>query len=206
MNRETILAEIKRTARDGKALGRDAFFNETGIGERAWSGRFWALWSDAVKEAGLEGRGMEGPHSQELVFDKLLELTRKLARFPTVPEMDMERISDTTFPSSRSITRRWDRKTLFERLIAYASENENWADLVKCLDRAAPREASASESGAEQQDYGHVYLIRSGRVCKVGSTRSVYSRNATVVRQAPLGGDLIHTISTDDPTHRALLA
>jgi len=200
MDRETILAEIKRTARDGKALGRDAFTKETGISERAWSGRFWARWSDAVREAGLEARTMQGAHAQDFVFDRLLELTRRLGRFPTVPEMDMERIQDSSFPSSRSITRRWDRKSMFDGLIAYALKNDQWADLVEILQRATPQGANEIEQADPgPQDYGHVYLIKSGKVYKVGSSRAVYSRTATVVRQSPLGGELIHTISTDDP-------
>lgn len=200
MNRETILAEIRRTAHNGKALGRDAFSKETGISERAWSGRFWARWSDAVREAGLEARTMQGAHDAKFVFDKILEFTRRLGHFPTVPEMDMERIQDDSFPSSRSITRRWDRKTMFDGLIEYASKDERWTDLVEVLQRAMPQTPLASEpSHIETKDYGHVYLIKSGKAYKVGSSRAVYSRTATVVRQSPLGGDLIHTISTDDP-------
>jgi len=85
-------------------------------------------------------------------------------------------------------------------LIEYASEDERWADLVEVLQRARPQIANeGDQDDAGSQDYGHVYLIRSGKVYKVGSSRAVYSRTATVVRQSPLGGDLIHTISTDDP-------
>ena len=85
-------------------------------------------------------------------------------------------------------------------LIEYASEDERWADLVEVLQRARPQIANeGDQDDAGSQDYGHVYLIRSGKVYKVGSSRAVYSRTATVVRQSPLGVDLIHTIATDDP-------
>src|SRR5579883_2029392 len=59
--------------------------------------------------------------------------------------------------------------------------------------------AKQKEDDTGSPDYGHVYLIKSGKAHKVGSSRAVYNRTATVVRQAPLGGELIHTISTDDP-------
>jgi hypothetical protein len=55
MNKEHILAEIKRTAvlNGGVALGKDRFFQETGIKSSDWIGKLWARWGDAVKEAGL---------------------------------------------------------------------------------------------------------------------------------------------------------
>jgi hypothetical protein len=89
---------------------------------------------------------------------------------------------------------------MFDGLIKYASTDERWVSLVDILQRAKPQVANEAEQrDAGAQDYGHVYLIRSGKSYKVGSSRAVYSRTATVVRQSPLGGDLIHTIATDDP-------
>lgn len=44
MNKEFILAEIVRTAREngGVALGRDRFRAATGIKDSDWHGKFWA--------------------------------------------------------------------------------------------------------------------------------------------------------------------
>jgi hypothetical protein len=44
MNKEHIIAEIRRTAElnAGVPLGRLVFFNETGIKESDWKGRFFA--------------------------------------------------------------------------------------------------------------------------------------------------------------------
>jgi hypothetical protein len=200
MTRDQILDEIRRTATNGTALGRDAFANETGIRERDWSGKFWARWGDAVTEAGLKSKGMQERHNESYVFDKILSLMKRFGRFPTIPEMEMERITDDSFPSSRSITRRCDRKTLFDQLINYAASDERWLMLVDKLKDAAPTSTTKeSESTNETALWGHVYLIKSGKLFRIGSTRAIYSRTATVIRQAPLGGDLIHQISTDDP-------
>lgn len=51
MNKQHILAEIARIAsrNGGVALGRERFFQETGIKESDWLGKYWARWSDAVK-------------------------------------------------------------------------------------------------------------------------------------------------------------
>jgi len=51
-----ILSEIKRTtdAHGGTPLSRLAFESETGIKRFDWFGRYWARWSDALREAGCE--------------------------------------------------------------------------------------------------------------------------------------------------------
>jgi hypothetical protein len=200
MTKQFILAEIKRTARDGFALGRDSFTKETGIKERDWSGRYWARWSDAVKEAGLEPRMFQGARDEVVLFEMLLVLTRKLGHFPTIPEMDMERFGNPSFPSSRSITRRFDRKTLFENLLTYISNDTDWVDLEDTIRLAMPKSlVENKEETNAASDHGHVYLIRSDKVFKIGCSRALYNRTATVVRQSPFGGELIHSISTDDP-------
>ena len=53
VDKRQILDEIKRTAEanQGNALGVDRFFQETGIKVADWHGKFWARWSDALREA-----------------------------------------------------------------------------------------------------------------------------------------------------------
>lgn len=200
MTKEFILGEIRRTARDGVPLGHRAFATATGIKEHDWRGKLWARWGDAVNEAGFEARAKQERHPEELIFDKILALTEKLGHFPAISEMQMERVADSSFPNNRSIFRRYDRKTLLDSLIAYSAKDKNWSELGDKLLEALP--TVTETSGGEQPGtvgYGHVYLIRAENAFKIGCSRSVYSRTATVVRQSPYGGELIHTISTDDP-------
>ncbi|MEM8550518.1 MAG: hypothetical protein AAGF10_06985, partial [Verrucomicrobiota bacterium] len=52
-SRELILSEVKRlSGSSGKAPGKDAFTEITGISEYEWSG-YWMKWSDVIREAGL---------------------------------------------------------------------------------------------------------------------------------------------------------
>jgi hypothetical protein len=55
MNKRHIIEEIKRTvaANDGRPLGHRKFSTETGIQYADWYGKHWAIWSDALREAGF---------------------------------------------------------------------------------------------------------------------------------------------------------
>jgi hypothetical protein len=55
MTKEEILDEIKRiaAANDSIPPGAQRFRSETGISESAWSGKYWARWGDALREAGF---------------------------------------------------------------------------------------------------------------------------------------------------------
>lgn len=67
MDKQQILAEIIRTASSngGVALGRERFFQETGIKESDWLGKFSARWGDAVKEAGCVPNQLQAPLEED---------------------------------------------------------------------------------------------------------------------------------------------
>jgi hypothetical protein len=67
VDREQVLAEIQRCAakNGGQPLGRGRFEEETGIRESDWLGRYWARWSDAVKEAGFAPNALQGAYSDD---------------------------------------------------------------------------------------------------------------------------------------------
>ena len=46
MTRDFIISEIQRTAEanDGKALGKQRFYQETGLKESDWYGKYWTKW------------------------------------------------------------------------------------------------------------------------------------------------------------------
>ena len=55
MNRQQIVAEIKRIAFDnsGRAPGSQSFERSTGVKKSDWYPELWLRWGDALVEAGL---------------------------------------------------------------------------------------------------------------------------------------------------------
>ena len=91
-SKEFIVQEIRRCAAEngGKPLGRARFQAETGIRETDWSGRYWTLWSDVVRDAGYEPNRLQGRVLDDAgLLDCLARLTVELGRFPTAPDLRM---------------------------------------------------------------------------------------------------------------------
>src|ERR1041385_2742736 len=99
MDKEHILREIKRTAEanGGVPLGRKRFFVETGIKEFDWCGKYWARWSDAVREAGYSPNERSAKVDESQVVKNLIALTRELGRFPSIAEIRLKKRADDSF-------------------------------------------------------------------------------------------------------------
>ena len=107
MDKKYILKEIARTAMEngGKALGKDRFENATGIKFSDWYGKYWARWSDAVIEAGLEPNEMQAGYDEEWLIKQLICLIRDIKKFPTAGELRMKAHNDKEFPSHNTVMR-----------------------------------------------------------------------------------------------------
>jgi hypothetical protein len=107
MDKQHILGEIKRTAaaNSGVPLGTAKFFQETGIKNSDWLGRFWARWGDAVREAGFEPNQLQAAYHQDTLIEKVIDLTRELGHFVR-DEIKIKVRHDTTFPGSHTFLRR----------------------------------------------------------------------------------------------------
>src|SRR5438128_191281 len=100
MDRNYILTEIRRTTSEngGTPLGFRRFLKETGIREPDWT-RYWARWSDAIREAGLASTNRFGVSIPEsTLLEKLATLVRELGRFPVVRELRIKAVADPDFP------------------------------------------------------------------------------------------------------------
>jgi len=81
MTKEQILDEIKRIAAENNGIppGSQRFVSETGIAASAWSGKYWARWSDALREAGFPPNVWQVPHEEEFLIESYVLLFANLA-------------------------------------------------------------------------------------------------------------------------------
>src|SRR5579863_9619798 len=104
MDKEYILGEIKRTARvnGGLPLGQGRFLKETGIKESDWSGKHWARWGDAVREAGFEPNQRQLAYDDDILMERLISLMRELGHFPVRNELRLKARKDPSFPNEKT--------------------------------------------------------------------------------------------------------
>ena len=203
VTRTYILDEIKRTAREngGVPLGRRRFAVETGLKEQDWSGRYWARWGDALKEAGFRPNQLQVRLNDSLVLEKLALLIRELGRLPVEMELRMRRRDDLTFPSHNTFKRFGPRAKLTAAVAAWCQEHpgyDNVAKICAASDTAEP-EAVAPRPRAADTEFGSVYLLKSGRYYKIGRSNAVGRRERELAIQLPERATVVHNIKTDDP-------
>lgn len=198
MDRETIIAEIKRTAaaNGGKPLGRDRFQAETGIRPHHLM-KFWARYGDAVKEAGLSPNALQEPFDEGTVLRRVVELARELGRFPTWGDFRVKRTNDATFPS-HGVFARFPKPQLVPKVAAYCAANPGYDDVAAmCI---VEPESVEPEAKPDTTSDGFVYLLKSGRFYKIGKTNSVGMRERQLQIQLPEQARTVHAIKTDDPS------
>lgn len=202
MEKQHILNEISRTALEngGQALGRQRFFEATGIKEEDWLGKHWVKWSDAVKEAGFASAEMQTAYSDEYILKNYAELVRDLGHLPTVAEIKMKSRSVENFPSHNTFNRFGSKQRLINRLHTYCAERSEYEDVEEiCLPHVKTDEAETEEESVNAgSSDGHIYLIKSGRYYKIGRTNSLARRERELAIQLPEPAETIHTIATDD--------
>lgn len=203
MNKEHILREIRRTAEanGGKPLGRLRFFSETGIKESDWSGRYWARWNDALREAGYGPNKLQESYDDAFLLQRLAELVRELGHVPVVTELRLKTRADPTFPNSKTLLGRFGNKQqLLVRLLEYVQTHAKDKDLIPLIAAAVTPAAQEEESvSADETEIGFVYLLRSGRYSKIGRSNAAGRRERELAIQLPEKASMVHVIRTDDP-------
>jgi hypothetical protein len=202
--KEHILAEIARTAlaNGGSPLGRDRFFQETGIKDSDWNGKLWSRWSDAVRVAGFAPNGLKSAYPEEELLARVAELARELGRFPVTAEMRLKRRADREFPNDKVFFNRFGtRRALVAAMIEYCRQRPDLADVAMICASAPHQPAQPAETAASDDDaaIGWVYLLKSGRHYKVGRSNAVGRRERELALQLPERATVVHSIKTDDP-------
>lgn len=132
MDRQTIIAEIKRTAAEngGKPLGRLRLESETGIRPTDWM-KYWSRFADAHREAGFEPTERTAAYDAEELFRRLALLARELGRFPTQADLRVKAHADPTFPSLRTFDKRLGSKAeIVAKVAAYCTANSEFNDVL----------------------------------------------------------------------------
>ena len=203
MTKEHILNEITRiaAANNGVPPGSQRFKTDTGIGESAWSGKYWARWGDALREAGFSPNLWQAPHSEEVFVQAYIRLIREIGHFPTVREISLKRRQDSSVPSSGSFKRFGSKPVAANRIIEFCRNNQGYEDVITICEPVAlespARDERTSMSPAVE---GFVYLIKSGRHYKIGRSNSAGRREYELAIQLPEKATKIHEIRTDDPS------
>lgn len=203
MNKEHILAEIKRTAEANaeKPLGKHGFTSQTGIKYSDWFGIHWARWGDAVREAGLAPNEMTGAYDDAAVIEQYAKLARELGRLPVKGDLRLHRRKDSQFSSDKVFERLGAKAELIRRLFAFCEGKGGYEDVLELCKKFTPR-ATDSENDVRIADVeiGFVYLIRAGRFYKIGKTNAAGRREREIALQLPDRAVTVHVIRTDDPS------
>jgi len=203
-DKEGILREIARCAAEnnGVPLGKRRFEAATDIRESDWSGRYWARWSDAIREAGFEPNALrERLLDDEGLLRCLALLTQQLGHYPTGPEMRMHHRSNPDFPNQSTFTLRLGKRSVQVELLAgYTSAHSEFADVYDiCAPLLAREDIVFAPADTTRQSCGYLYLVRSGRYHKIGRSNHLGRRAYEIALQLPEKLQMVHSIETDDP-------
>jgi hypothetical protein len=203
MNRQQILAEIKRIALDngGQAPGMQAFERATGVRKSEWYPHTWLRWSDALVEAGCAPNTFQTKTSDEFLFEKYIELTRELGRFPIEGEIRRRARTDASFPNHTAYIRFGGKQKLLAEIAAHCRKASGFDDILAlCVEQGNTSAPASSGKGHEAKvATGFVYLMKSGHHYKIGRTNSMGRRGSELAIKIPVPPTTLHSIETDDP-------
>ncbi len=205
--KQHILNEIKRTAEKngGKPLGSAKFSNITGIKNSDWYGKPWNEWNgwgDALKEAGYAPNQMQEAYDQDFLIQSLISLIRKLGHFPVDAELRRETARDPNFPNHTIWVRRLGNKSKrVEKVMAFCRQSDEYQDILNICEPLISAPVSNDEylDFQEDENFGFVYLMKSGKYFKIGKTNAIDRRQYEIGIQLPETIEPIHSIRTDDP-------
>jgi hypothetical protein len=202
MNRQRILDEIKRTAadNDGVPLGLLRFQKVTGINRDAWLGKFWRRWSEAVEEAGFTPNLRSAAFEREALVEHLAVLTREHRRFPTDADIGLANVSGARLPHKHRFRKLGTVRMRVDLVRQFAREHADYQDILAWLPATDGAEPETDTTAAPHGVDGAVYMLKLGKHYKIGKSFRVPQRHREISIELPEKPDVIHVITTDDPT------
>lgn len=200
MDRDSILAEVRRTAVEngGVALGRLRLETEAGVKAHHWK-KYWARYGDLVREAGFEPNKLVDAIPDDELCAAVVVLARELGRFPTLADLQVRRAYDAAFPSVGVFQRLGNKAAIVTKVVAYCRARDGHEDVPAMCPDATHKRPSKSPQTDTTGD-GFVYLIESGRFYKIGHSVHAGARERQLAIQLPEPVATVHVIRTDDPT------
>jgi len=203
MTKETILKEIRRlaAANGGVPPGRLVLESEAGINESAWCGKYWAKWSDAVREAGFEPNKMTTAYPRDHLLGILAQMAKEVGHIPTIAELRLRGQSRQGMPTDKTFGRLGSKNARIAQLLDYCRNRQDFDDVVEICQRALAQTPEDTESGSASTDGdGEVYLLKSGRRYKFGFTNDLDRRIRELAHQTAEEIAKVHSVRTDDPS------
>lgn len=199
--KQDIIDAIRRTAKEngGKPLGVDRFEKETGINPYDW-GKYWARFGDAQKEAGFKPNQLQGAYDSEFLIEKIVGLSRKLNKFPTYGEIQVEDHNDAQFPNKNVFYRLGTKEQFATAVMEYCKKKKDCDDIIGFCESALAKSTKEDAIDKPGNILGEVYLFKSGRYYKIGKTFDTVRRGKELKIQLPERCELVHSIKTDDPS------
>lgn len=201
LTKQDIIDAIRKTAKenDDKPLGTDRFEKETGINSYDW-GKYWARFGEAQKEAGFMPNQLQSAYVDKFIIEKIIGLVRKLGKFPTQREMQVEHNNDAEFPSKGVFHRLGTKEQIVLKVMEYCKNKNDHNDIVKLCESILGNSNEEETTDESNIEVGEVYLFKSGRYYKIGKTNDTVRRGSELRIQLPEKCTLIHSIKTDDPS------
>ncbi|MBK7360947.1 MAG: GIY-YIG nuclease family protein [Micavibrio sp.] len=209
--KQHILSEIKRTAEKngGKPLGMGQFFQATGIKRDDWLGKAWNdwnRWSDVQAEADYTPNQFQGAYGQDILIEKLITFIRTLGHFPMKVEFKRESARNEHFPDYATFAKNLGKKkSMIEAVKNFCRQTpDEYQDILEICEPLITGHTTSVEEDVEdfrdQEDFGFVYLMKSGKNYKIGCTKALDRRQYEIGIQLPEKIEPIHSIRTDDPS------
>jgi hypothetical protein len=201
--REDIIAEIRRLAAViGRPPGSHLFEAETGLRAHQWRGVYWARWSDALREAGLQPNSRQDKAHPDVLLEQLAVATRRLGHCPTVDELALYRRTSPA-PTPSTVRLHFGRRAaLIARLRQWTAARPDYADiaLLLCGDTGAgDPESMEGAQGEPAEAGGVVRLYRCREQFCLARHGGADGRSRSPVVALPKSSVLEHAIYTDDP-------
>lgn len=203
VDKDFILAEIRRTAAEngGKALGSARFMQQTGIRDGDWRGRYWARWSDAVLEAGIEPNELNRRFEIANICRAYANYAIQLGHLPVRTELKMKRRRDNSFPSWNAFERNGSKLGFIIELAKFCSQHAEFESVaVWCETYLQHNKLPIGQSTEPTALDGVVYLAKTRRGYKIGRTDDWEQRLRQIQLHNADDVQLVHLIKTDDPS------